>query len=260
MSADKELYFFDSDLWAREEWAPTLEQYLAHFAAATTEKIIGEATPSYLRSGRAPNAIRRFNPEARIIIMLRNPLDLMHSLHSQGLRYGTEPISDFEDALQADAKRTGRESLGYRQFADFTNQVQNYFDQFGREQVHTIIFEDLKDDPAGVYRDTLRFLGVGPNPAPGPAVANANLQVRSARLQRILLHCPQALRGISRALLPKGLRTRISRPLLSSNVVAKPRLPMDPELRRRLQKEFAPDVRQLGKLLGRDLSAWVEGA
>jgi sulfotransferase family protein len=54
MSAEKELYFFDSDLWAREAWAPTLEQYLANFSAATDERIIGEATPSYLRSKRAP--------------------------------------------------------------------------------------------------------------------------------------------------------------------------------------------------------------
>jgi hypothetical protein len=260
MSAEKELYFFDSDLWAREAWAPTLEQYLANFSAATDEGIIGEATPSYLRSKRAPAEIKCFNPEARIIIMLRNPLDVMHSLHSQGLRYGTEPIGDFEAALQADTARVGRESLGYHAFTDFPNQVQRYFDVFGREHVHTIIFDDLKDNPASVYQDTLRFLNVGLNFAPGFKMANANLQVRNARLQRILVHRPRAFRGISRALLPKWLRTRVSRALLSSNVVSKARPPMDPELRRRLQRKFEPTVQQLGKLLDRDLSGWVQGS
>lgn len=260
MSEEKELYFFDSDLWSREAWAPSLEQYLANFSAAADQKIVGEATPSYLRSQRAPTEIKSFNPEAQIIIMLRNPLDVMHSLHSQGLRYGTEPISDLEAALQADTKRVGRESLGYREFTDFPNQVQRYFDLFGREQVHTIIFDDLKDDPASVYQETLRFLGVGLNVAPGSTIANVNLQVRSARLQRILVHCPRTLRGISVALLPKRLLTRVSRALLNSNVVAKARPPMDPELRRRLQKEFAPEVHELGELLGRDLSAWVQGS
>jgi hypothetical protein len=55
---------------------------------------------------------------------------------------------------------------------------------FGREHVHTIVFDDLKADPASVYQDTLRFLNVGLNFAPGFKMANANLQVRNARLQR----------------------------------------------------------------------------
>jgi hypothetical protein len=260
MSEEKELYFFDSDLWSREAWAPNLEQYLAKFSAAGDQKILGEATPSYLRSQRAPKQIKSFNPEARIIIMLRNPLDVMHSLHSQGLRYATEPVSDFEAALQADTKRVGRNLLGYREFTDFPNQVPRYFDLFGREHVHTIIFDDLKANPSSVYEGTLRFLDVGLNFSQEPKLRNANLQVRSALLQRILVHGPRTLGGIGRALLPKQLRNRVSRALLNSNVVVKARPSMNPELRRRLQQEFAPEVHRLGKLLGRDLSAWVQGS
>lgn len=60
MSAEKELYFFDSDLRPSGWQPPSLEQYLANFSAAREQKIIGEATPSYLRSQRAPREIPDF--------------------------------------------------------------------------------------------------------------------------------------------------------------------------------------------------------
>jgi hypothetical protein len=256
MSEEKELYFFDSDLWTRKEWAPTLEQYLANFSAAGDRKVVGEATPSYLRSPRAPEAIKRFNPEARIVIMLRNPLDVMYSLHSQGLRYGTEPISDFEAALQADAKRVGRESLGYREFTSYPGQIRRYFRLFGRETVHTIIFDDMSASPGAVYRELLRFLGVDPGFIPNFKIVNANINVLNWRLQTRIAHPPQALRRIAHAVLPKPLRSRIQRSLVSSNLREAPRAPMGPELRKRLQKEFEPQVEELSRLLGRDLSGW----
>ena len=255
MSTEKEPYFFDADLWANEAWAPSLQQYLECFSAAGDQKKVGEATPSYLRSQCAPMEIKAFSPEAQIIIMLRNPLDVMYSLHSQGLRYGTEPVTDFEAALEADARRVGGELQGYREFTDFPEQVLRYFDVFGHENVHTIIYDDLKRDPAAVYQDTLRFLGVRLGFTPQFIILSANERVRNIRLQRTLSRPSRALRHLS-ALVPSGLRPRIRRALFNCNLEVRPRPPMDLELRRRLQKEFEPKVEQLSKLLGRDLSGW----
>jgi hypothetical protein len=260
MSTEKEPYFFDADLWANEAWAPSLQQYLECFSAAGDQKKVGEATPSYLRSQCAPMEIKAFSPEAQIIIMLRNPLDVMYSLHSQGLRYGTEPVTDFEAALEADARRVGGELQGYREFTDFPEQVLRYFDVFGHENVHTIIYDDLKENSAAVCQNTLRFLGVRLDYAGAFPRVNLNRQVRSVRLGAILRDPPRPFRQISRALAPHWLRSRISRALLNSNLVARPRPPMDPELRRRLQREFEPKVEQLSKLLGRDLSKWAREA
>ncbi len=257
MSTKKELYFFDADLRASEATAPSLEQYLEHFSSVDDQKKIGEGTPSYLRSRRAPKEIRAFSPGAQIIIMLRNPVDVMHSLHSSAL-YSLEPITDFEAALAADARRTDRESLGYREFTNFPEQVQRYLDLFGRENVHTIIYDDLKKNSAAVCQNTLRFLGVRLDFAAEFPAMNPNKQVRNVRVQMILQHRPPALRDISRALVPQWLRSRVSRGLLNSNLVVRPRPPMDPELRGRLQREFEPMVEQLSKLLGRDLSAWYK--
>jgi Sulfotransferase domain len=257
MSTPKELYFFDTDLRENSESLPSLEQYLAVFSAAGNQKKIGEATPSYLRSEHAPEAIKAFSPGAQIIIMLRNPIDVMSSLHSSALD-GLEPITDFEAALEADARRTGRERIGYREFTDFPGQVQRYFDLFGRENVHTIIYDDLKKSSAAVYESTLCFLGVNLGFAPAFTVMGANRYVRSLPLQRILVRPPRALREIGRALLPSWLRVQIRVRLLKLNTVVRARSPLDPELRRRLQKEFEPKIERLSKLLGRDLSGWCK--
>lgn len=260
MPAQKELYFFDADLdlWGGETRPSSLDQYLEFFSAAGDQKKIGEATPSYLRSQRAPKEIKVFSPEAQIIIMLRNPVDVMHSLHSTGRRYNTEPLADFRAALEADASRTGRELIGYREFTRFPSQVQRCFDLFGRENVHAIIYDDLKEDSAGVYRSTLRFLGVSPGFTPAFGVVDANRHVRNFGLQRILVRPPRGLREIGRSLAPRWLGVRIRRDLLNLNTVVRPRPPMDPELRRRLQKEFEPEVERLSKLVGRDLSGWCK--
>jgi hypothetical protein len=269
MPSLKELYFFDGDLWEKRRerpWAqlnggrePSLEQYLGCFSAAAGQTGIGEATPSYLRSLRAPAEIKAFSPGAQIIIMLRNPVDLMYALHSQSVRGSWEPIGDFETALEADPKRRSEDVQGYRgyrNFANFPEQVQRYFDLFGRENVHTIIYDDLKESADIVGRDTLRFLGVRLDLAAEFPRENPNKNVRSMRLQTMLLRQPRALRVIARLLTPRWLRSRVEHGILKSNMVVRPRPPMKAELRRRLQKEFEPKVDQLSAILGRDLSGW----
>lgn len=258
MSREKELYFFDSDLWGRPEWAPTLEQYLAHFTSAgDRQRVMGEATPSYLRSKRAPVEIKSFSPEARIIIMLRNPLDVMYSLHAQALRYGTEPIGSFELALEADKKREDRESVGYWKFTDFPDQVKRYLNLFGRERVHIVIFDDLKKDLGSVFEDTLHFLGVSPFMAAMSGARNANLYARIAGLQRILAQPPRTFKIITRVL-PKRLRINISHALSGWNLVERPRPPMHDKVKKKLQEEFQPKVQDLSILLERDLSGWLQ--
>jgi hypothetical protein len=254
MSTEKELYFFDADLRADAAMTPSLKEYLRHFSAVRDEKKIGEATPSYLRSPGAPKAIKDFSPTAQIIIMLRNPVDVLHSVHS-GAVYGLEPITDLEAAWAADATRRGKDRIGYRDLTDFPSQVQRYLDSFGRENVHTIIYDDLKRDPAAVYQDTLGFLSVRLGFTPQFLILSTNERVRNIRLQRTLSRPPRALRQLG-ALMPSRLRSRIRRALFSCNLKVGPRPPMDLELRRRLQKDFEPKVEQLSKLLGRDLSAW----
>ncbi|HEY1657392.1 MAG TPA: sulfotransferase [Candidatus Sulfotelmatobacter sp.] len=253
MPAQKELFFFDSDL---REKKLTMEEYLGNFSEVIDQKIIGEATASYLRSRCAAQGIKAFNPTAQIIVMFRNPVDVMHSLHSLAL-HGTEPITDLAAALEADAVRTGREKIGYREFTDFPEQLQRYFDHFGRENVHVIIYDDIKADAANVGRNTLRFLGVREEPNLKFSRENSNRKVHIPQVERLLCHPPPSLLRLS-ALIPQKTRWRISGRLSRLNSDIRPREPLDPRLRKSLQAETAPKVDQLSRMLDRDLSGWYK--
>ena len=103
MSPYKEPHFFGSDL--QQRWRPTKSQYFSCFAKARDEKRVGEASVHYLYSKCAAAEIKEFCPEARIIIMLRDPVEMLYSLHSQSIFSGNEVINDFEEALEAEADR-----------------------------------------------------------------------------------------------------------------------------------------------------------
>ncbi len=259
MPGKKELYFFDSDLWGRPEWAPTLEDYLKNFSGATVQKKTGEATPSYLRSHAAPFAIKSFCPDAQIIIMLRNPIDVMHSLHRMAL-FDMEPFSDFESALKADAVRTGRKQVGYWEFADFPDQVQKYFDLFGRENVFITIYDDLAEHSAMVCGEILRFLNVRTNYAAAFPWIHRNKELRNPRIGWMLARPPGLIRLLGRTLVPQRFRSRIRMKISKAGRVVRPRALLGEELRRRLQKKIEPRVERLSVMLGRDLSAWCSEA
>jgi len=86
-----------------------LEDYLALYRGVRGEKRIGDASVQYLSSRAAPERIREFSPDARFIVLVRNPVDIAYSLHGQRLAGGGEDIEDFEEALAAEPdRRAGR--------------------------------------------------------------------------------------------------------------------------------------------------------
>jgi hypothetical protein len=226
-----------------------------------------------LFSRQAASEIKAFNPEARIIIMLREPVATMYSLYHQFRCDGNEHLRTFEEALAAeDDRRAGRrisrqcffpQGLAYRSITRFTEQVKRYFDAFGRERVRVIIYDDFAADTPGVYRNTLDFLGVCPSridPKIDFGVINGNQTVKIPALRAILQD--PLVRGTAIALrsrLPKPVFSLIQKAglqLSSFNVKAKKRLELAPELQRSLRREFAVEVEQLSDLLGRDLTHW----
>ena len=155
--AKKEMHAFGSDLrFGPQFYRRDQEAYLAEFAARNGERHAGEASVWYLFSTQAAAEIHAFNPEARIIIMLREPAEMLYSLYYQFRFDGNEHLPTFEEALAAeDERRAGRritrqtylaQGLVYRDTARYTEQVRRYFDVFGRERVHVIIYDDLAAD------------------------------------------------------------------------------------------------------------------
>ncbi len=261
----KEPHFFGSDLEHLPIDARSRDEYLGLFAPAGDKKRIGEASVYYMISHTAAQEIAAFNPAAHIIIMLREPVDMLHSLYHHLLYSGSETEATFEAALAAEPDRRAgrrlpptmrrRQSLYYREIVAYTAQVERYFNAFGRDAVHVILFDDLKRDTAALYRDVLAFLDIDSGFQPDFRRVNESRRIRSRRLHFVYSFIFR--RGMDHLHGPAWYLTRKGVSVLRSlNTTYAPRPPLDPDLRDRLRRELAPEVARLGELLGRDLSQW----
>ena len=267
MPFHKEPLFFGDDL-TRRYGRMTREQYLALFREAAAGQRIGEASAWYLYSESAAREIAAFSPDALIVVMLRNPVEVMYAQHSQLLFNAQEDISDFATALDAEpARQRGErlppgplrpETLFYRHSVHFAPQLRRYFDVFGRDRVHVIVYDDFRDRTADAYRGVLEFLGVDPSFQPDFAVRNPNKRVRFRVLQRLIYQPPGPLVRVVPWLRRFPLVHRLRGAALRMNSTPVRRTPMDPALRERLLREMAPEITELGELIGRDLSGWLE--
>jgi hypothetical protein len=269
MPFHKEPLFFGDDL-TRRYGRMMRQQYEALFADAQPGQRIGEASAWYLYSRSAAEEIKAAAPGARILAMLRTPVDVMYAHHSQLLFNVEEDIADFGAALAAEPeRRAGRripagplrvENLYYRESVRFAEQLRRYLDAFGPERVHVIVFDDFVADTPGTYRSVLVFLGVDPTFAPGFAVSNPNKRVRFRALQRLVYQPPGPLLRLVPVIRRFPLAHAVRERVLRLNSSAARRAPMDPELRQRLLDELAPQITELGQLIGRDLSGWLDGS
>lgn len=266
MPFHKEPLYFGDDL-TRRYGRMTEADYLRLFKDAKPGQRVGEASTWYLYSTSAAREIKEFAPDAQIMVVLRNPVDVMYAQHNQLIFNVIEDIPDFAEALAAEPdRRAGKrlppgpinvENLFYRHSVLFAEQLERYFEVFGRERVHVMLTDDMRRDGAAVVRGALEFLGVDPSLAAAPPSSNENRRVRSPTLQR-LIFAPKLLLPLAPFLrrfpLVRSVRTR----MLEMNSEARPRPPMDPALRRQLVEEFTPEIERLAKLIDRDLSEWTQ--
>jgi hypothetical protein len=262
----KEPMYFGADLTPRYR-RMTEDEYLALFRGAADDQRAGEASPWYLYSTRAAREILDFAPSAQAIVLLRNPIDVMYAQHSQLVFNRREDLGEFAVALAAEEdRRAGRripadalrpEALYYRHSVRFAEQLSHWFSVLGRERIHVIVFDDLVADPRRVYRGVLEFLGVDPTVEVDLSVYNPNRRARSGRMQRLLFAPPGPLRALFGRLRSLPVAHRVRDRLVNANSRRATRAQMDPSLRRELAKEFAPQVAELGSLIGRDLSEWT---
>ncbi|MBI5510236.1 MAG: sulfotransferase domain-containing protein [Deltaproteobacteria bacterium] len=266
MPTAKDINYFGSDLHLPRRL--THDEYFGLFERARPGQLVGEASVWYLVSELAATEIHGYQPLAKIIVMLRNPVDLMYSLYNQIVYDAGEDILEFEAALAAEESRnrgelmppgsTFVECLQYARIATFTPQVARYFDTFGRDRVHVIIFDDLKSDPAGVFRDCADFLGRRKIQLPTFPVVNSAKKYRSMRLRRLLVHGPPPwLRVASRVIMPARMRATLARTVNALNTKALRSPPLGPNLRSTLAERARPDIERLSALIGRDLSGWT---
>lgn len=270
--AQKEMHCFGSDLrFATNFYRRTEQEYLAEFDAWDGQRRAGETSVWYLFSSQAAAEIKAFNPNARVIIMLREPAEMLHSLYGQFLSDGNEDLPTFREALAAqDDRCIGRQisrhayfsqGLIYHEVVRYTEQIRRYFEIFGRERVQVIIYDDFAAKTDVVYRGVLDFLGVDSTRILDSfQKINGNKSVRSSVLRDIL--CDPLVRGSAisaRSWLPRPIfkaLQKVESQFLKWNYRSEKRPQLDLDLLMALKLEFTPEVERLSALLGRDLTHW----
>jgi hypothetical protein len=255
------------------------ERYFAMFKDAGDKRIVGESSVYYMLSKTAARNIYRFNPNSRIIIMLRNPVDMLPSFHAQLVYNRDEDIIDFEAALEAETRRKNgklkikdglrfNERLFYSEVVSYTEQVQRYLSLFPREQVLVIIYDDFKEDTAAVYQETLEFLNIDPTFQPDFPIINSRKAISAGgsthqrerkNILRGVIELPSLKFTLISKMIPESLHKYLQRGMKGPEPVNQANqhdAPMNPRTRKQLQRKYRPEVERLTTLIGRDLNGW----
>lgn len=239
-------------------------EYERLFEGGRGAKAIGDASTGYLYAEESPRRIHAMVPDARIIILLRNPVDMAYSLWYHNVRHGKEDLS-FEEAVEAEPLRRadpGRLPAGtrwpynhyYVDRALYFSQVKRYVDTFGMERLFVRRFEDMKNDTAGLVVAVERFLGIADGYVPDLTPRNRGVTPRSSALAGFLARPPGWILTLGHCF-PQAVRRRLTGLIDMVNDRPAPR--MDLRTRAALQERFNEDMRRLAGLLDWDLSAWM---
>ena len=269
ISEPKEPHYFTFD-FEQYRVTKTWDEYANLFAQCTTKHTaIGEGSVFYLFSAVALNKIREYDSEAKIIVMLRNPVDMIYSFHSQLVFTADESEKSFEKAWRLQKTREqGKQIpaqcrepafLQYAQMGKLGEQVARLQTIFPAKQVKIILFEDFVESTKNVYDDVLDFLDVPSDNRTEFIRINENKSHKMGAVGNFTAKPPALLTNVAlKARDILGIKELgILNTIRSFNTKVAAREPLSDELRAEMIEEFTSDIYQLAQLLNRDLSHWL---
>lgn len=265
MSELKEPEFLNQDHDYAERPIETEAAYLALFEDAGEVARLGEATPWYFYSDAAADAIRERAEDPRVLIVLRDPVERIHSLHQQRVTAGTETIEEFEEALAAEPDRKAGRRVPeranpvrgnfYREIARYAPNLERYRDRFDDDELLVLKFEDVVEDPDAAFEQVCRFLDLDPTVDAAFPDSNPTTEARSHAFRELVRDPPAPVQALT-GLFPVAWRDRLRNLLLDANERQTTRDPLDPELREELVDELEDDIAAVEAMLGWDCEDW----
>ena len=259
MSSQKEPDYFSKDalqdqgMYYSKDRIDTLDKYNKLFVSPKA-KLRGEASVSYFFYDDVPNKIKKYNPDSKIIVMLRNPIDRAFSHYLMDYRLGLVSES-FEDIVKKKSSHKYA-NLFYQQYiklGEYTSQLKRYFNVFNSENILLIDYEDFKKDVVGVVNKTYLFLGVNDDFQPN---LNKKYNTYSMPKNRIIRYFYSfvLLRNLLTSIFTKEMIKNTRNFLFKSD-----KQPiMEVETRHFLKKHFQKDVNELSELLNKDYTKWIK--
>jgi hypothetical protein len=234
--------------------------------------VVGEGSVSYLYSKDAIEQILALNPDARLVVHVRNPLELVPSYHARLCYTLEEDEADFETAWQLQERRARGERiprlcrraevLQYAEIGMLGKHLAQLFAVAGEERCLVNVFDDFRRNPRASYERVLAFAGVASDGRTRFPSKQTSRTYRRAWLHRAVMRPSQ---GVARVVEKaersrpgqKRLMKRIRKGLLRWNTVERAPAPVAPELMACLREAFREDVALLSDLLARDLRGWL---
>lgn len=233
------------------------ESYRRLFDGEDQTKARGEASVRYLYYPETAHRIHAILPDARLVVVLREPVSRLYSHYSMNVQYQLEPLS-LEDALAAEDDRVAAGwgwDWHYRRIGRYAEQLKRYLDIFDREQIRVFLFDDFSREPLRVFQEICRHIGVDDHFVPDMSYRGKSAyRPRHLALDR-WLHWPRAIRPGWERLVPRRLPRRVVSWLENWNSLPIPR--MDRDLRQSLRSEYESEVRELEELIGQP-THWYE--
>ena len=261
MSKEKEPDYFshealkNQNMYYSNMQIDTEEKYHSLFNLERDDSILGEASVSYLFYEDVPAKIKQYNKHAKIIVVLRNPIERAYSHYLMDFRLGLVQ-NTFEEIIYRSSSVRKDVELHYQQYIEvsqYFSQIQRYVKIFGKDKIHIIDYEDLQKDQEAVLKNIFLFLEVETDHQ-----ANIKKEYNRFSMSKYSIinwfYSFFLFRRIVNFILPKKMLKIITTLFFQKN--KKPVLSFG--TRCYLQNLFKKDIQQLGVILNKDFSKWTK--
>lgn len=229
------------------EYHRGLDHYRHLFSAAAPGQLIGEKSADYLAHPEAPHRAAELLPKARLVVLLRDPVERAYSDYKMLYRRGT--IRGLPDEWL----RPGSSQTRFLEGGRYAHHLRRWLDHFDHSQLCALLYDDARTSPRETLATVCSHIGIASNYSErigSKAVNNGSARLLPLGVRKWLAPLKpfaQPLRGTAGFEKVRGLLAREVRypPLL-------------PETRARLREFYARDVEQLTEMIGRDLGHWLE--
>jgi hypothetical protein len=237
---------------AEKNWGRGLSWYQSLFSGASGEQLVGEGSTSYTKFSEFPGVPGRIHataPAAKLIYILREPVERIRSMYAHMVLTGRErrPI---DEAVLADDTYLGPSKYG--------ENLRRYLDEFPREQLHVMLTEDLASDPTRAVRGVTRFLGV-PDVEGFVRGDRADLRTSDRRADRWFKSRARGVAALEIGFrrLPGPAQRAVRR--IATHEATGADATLLPETERELRQRLSADGAQLRRLLGPVAPTWAAG-
>jgi hypothetical protein len=235
-----------------------IDAYRSLFQQVSGKTAVGEVSPAYIYFPKAVKRIQHYIPNAKLVAILRDPVDRAYSNFLHCVALGREPLTDFAQALEEEEIRVRNNwpsMWHYKRKGLYYHQLKRYFDAFEQDQIKVYLYEDLKADPSGLLRDIFLFLEVNPSfVADTSGQHNISGVPRNRALHAVYLYLN---RPLVKRFVPTSLLEKWREPVRRWLLTRPPELSGD-ERKRLVEEIFREDILRLQELIDRDLSRWLE--